>query len=166
MLTDAEIQDLINSPKEIIQKTPATGYKQEDTQKRCDLTLKSSDSEEQSFSVFIRQNNKFIENYSIGLRYKTQDKDFGSVTLIRYNGSHGEKSRHADGHYNKPHIHRITTEEMKSGSNQPQESHREITDKYNTFEEALWFFFGEMCVTNWQEYFPELKQRSLFNGHE
>lgn len=163
MLTDAEIQSLINFPKEITQKVPAKGYKQENGNQRCNLTLKKIGAEG-SFSVFIRQNSQFIENYSIGLCYKTQDTDLGSVTLIRYNGPHGETSRHTDSHYNKPHVHRITAEEMASGSNQPQERHREITDKYNTFEEALYVSFSEMCITNWSKYFSELEQRGLFNG--
>ena len=165
MLTDIEIQGLITSPKKITDKSPARSYREEHGYRRCSLTLESVDAEPERFSVFIRQNIQFIENYSIGMRYQTKNKDLGSVTLIRYNGPHGESSREEDGHYDKPHIHRITAEEMESGSLSPQESHREITDRYTTFENALVVFFKDAGVTNWAEYFPEMNQGELFGGH-
>ena len=96
------------------------------------------------------------------MRYQTNDRMLGSVTLVRYNGPHGETSRSQDGHYAKPHIHRITAQEIESGSIQPQESHRENTDRYNTLEEALSIFFFDVGVINYSDYFPELLQRSLF----
>ncbi len=166
MLTDIEIQGLTASPKKIANKSPARGYKDENGSRRCSLTLESVGAEKERFSVFIRQNIQFIENYSVGLCYQTKNKDLGSVTLIRYNGPHGESSRDEDGHYDKPHIHHITAEELQSGSLQPQVRHREITDRYSTFENALVVFFKDVGVTNWAEYFPELSQGTLFDGHQ
>ena len=165
MLTDNEIQGLIASSKLITNKSPARSYREEDGYRRGSLTLESVGEEKERFSVFIRQNIRFIENYSIGLRYQTQNKDLGSVTLIRYNGPHGESNRDEDGHFGRPHIHRITAEELQSGSLQPQESHREITDRYSTFENALVVFLQDVGVTNWKDYFPELNQGELFGGH-
>ena len=163
MLTDQEIQDLIRSPKEIKEKIPIREYKEENGHRRCNLKLETIEDEEvKFFSVFIRQNSFFLENFSIGLRYQTNDRMLGSVTLVRYNGPHGETSRSQDGHYAKPHIHRITAQEIESGSIQPQESHRENTDRYNTLEEALSIFFSDVGVINYSDYFPELLQRSLF----
>ncbi len=164
MLTDQAIQDLIRSPKEIKRKVPNTGYKEENHHKRCALTLQNQKGE--SFWVFIRQNNNFIENYSIGLRYQTNNRELGSITLVRYNGPHGETSRSQDGHYDKPHIHRMTAKEMESGSTQPLENHREITNGYNTFEQALEVFFGDIGVINYLEYFPESRQMSLSLNHD
>lgn len=163
MLTDQEIQDLIRSPKEIKEKIPVRGYKEDNGHKRCNLKLESAEDEEvKLFSVFIRQNSFFLENFSIGLRYQTNDRMLGSMTLVRYNGPHGETSRSQDGHYAEPHIHRITAGEIESGSIQPQESHREITNRYNTLEEALSIFFSDVGVINYSDCFPELLQRSLF----
>ncbi len=164
MLTDQAIQDLIRSPKEIKRKVPNTGYKDENNHKRCALTLQNQEGE--SFWVFIRQNNNFIENYSIGLRYQTNNSELGSITLVRYNGPHGETSRSQNGHYDKPHIHRMTATEMDSGSTQPQEKYREITNGYNTFEQALEVFFGDIGVINYLEYFPESRQMSLSLNHD
>ena len=161
MLTDQEIQALIKSPKEIKEKVPVKGYNDINKHKRCDLTLQTS--EGKSFGVFVRQNKTFIENFSIGLRYQTNDRELGSLTLVRYNGPHGETSRYQDGHYDKPHIHRMTAAEVGSGTAHPQEKHREITNGYETFEEALVFFFCDIGVTKYSKYFPELKQMRLFS---
>ena len=167
MLTDENIGALIISPKKISKKSPAIGYdSREGTQKYCSLILESVDPEGPSFSVFIRQNSQFIENFSIGLRCQTGDRELGTVTLVRYNGPHVEASRHHDGHYAKSHIHRITAGEIQSGSIQPQEKHRRITDKYSTFEDAVVVFFTDTSIANWQNYFPELTQKNLFNGHQ
>ena len=117
------------------------------------------------FAVFIRQILKFAENFSIGLRYRA-DLPLGAITLLRYNGPHGESSRAPDGHYAKPHIHRITQQEINSGSTQPQERDRTITDAYATLEQALWVFFNDAGVSNPDEYFPEIGQLRLSYGHQ
>ena len=165
-LTDEQIQDLLDIPKTIITKTPAKGYKEENNNKRCDLELETALDDGDRFSIFIRQNSIFIENFSIGLRYQTNIRKLGTITLVRYNGPHGESSRHPDGHYAKAHIHRITAQEMASGSKEPQESHREITDRYSSFEQALRIFFDDIGVANYAEYFSELLQPRLLNGHQ
>ena len=167
MLTDQEIVNLISIPKKIVAKEPsaAGAYRQRDRDRRCDLDLQAASDDTKKFSVFIRQSDKLIENFSIGLRYQTGDNDLRTITLCRYNGPHGETSHDADGHYAKPHIHRITASEVESGSTQPQERHREITDRYKTYEQALRTFFADIQATNCKNYFPELFQRRLFNGN-
>ncbi len=162
MLTDRQIRELIARPKVIVKKEPVRGYKEENHHRRCDLELETTPSSDDEFTVFTRQNIVFIENFSIGLRYQTNDPKLGTVTLVRYNGPHGEYSRHPDGHYAVPHIHRITATEIASGSTQPQERDREITDRYSTFENALVVFFADIGATNYGEYFPELLQGRLF----
>ena len=153
-------------PKTIKTRTPAKGYKDEHGHKRCDLDLEASSDNGARFTVFIRQSDEFIENYSIGLRYQTNDRTLGTITLARYNGPHGESSRQPDGHYARPHIHRITANEIASGATQPQERHREITDRYSTFEQALTVFFEDVGATGYQAHFPESLQPRLFNGHQ
>jgi hypothetical protein len=94
------------------------------------------------------------------------DLPLGAITLVRYNGPHGETSRAPDGHYAKAHIHRITEQELASGSTQPQERDRTITVQYATLDQALWVFFNDAGVSNHDEYFPEMSQMTLFNGHQ
>ena len=165
MITDQDIGELLQLPKRIGAKTPSVGYREVSGHRRCDLHLQAVSDEGATFIVFVRQSSKFIENFSIGLRYQTGDKMLGTITLVRYNGPHGEINRNADGHYNKPHIHRVTAAEIASGSMEPQESHREITTRYGTFEQALLVFFDDIAAPDSGQYFPELMQGRLFNGH-
>ena len=165
VLTDKQIQYLVTCPKRIIRRIPAVRYQNEGNQRRGELELEALESGLNKFSVFIRQNYQFIENFSIGLRYLTGDVDVGTVNLVRYNGPHGEANRQPDGHFAKPHIHRMTEAELSSGSAHPQEKDREITDLYSTFDEALPLFLEMIGVTNAKDYFPELLQGRLFNGH-
>ncbi|MDE0068094.1 MAG: hypothetical protein OXO48_00150 [Caldilineaceae bacterium] len=166
ILTDQQIQDLLQIPKRIAEKTPATGYTEENNQRRCDLELEALPDNGGKFSVFIRQNSKFIENFSIGLRYQTNTKTLGTITLVRYNGPHGESSRHPDGHYARPHNHRLTAQEIASGSVQPQEHHREFTSRYSSLEQALRTFFEDIGVVGYAEHFPEAIQPSFFDEHQ
>ena len=165
MLTDREIEQLIGIPKDIVSKTPAVGYRSENRSRRCELELTASSSPITEFTVFIRQNDTFIENFSIGLRHKTKDRMVGTITLVRYNGPHGETSRGPGRHFVRPHIHRVTARELGEGNREPQERHREITDRYSTYEEALLVFFADIATSNHLDYFGELGQLESFNGH-
>ena len=165
MLTNNDILHLICVPKTIETRTPAKTYRQESGHKRCDLELQANFDNTNKFEIFIRRNEKFIENYSIGLRYRTGDTNLRTITLTRYNGPHGDNSLDSDGHYAMPHIHRITARGIASGSTQPQVDHREITDRFITYEQALLAFFNDTGVTNYTDYFPELLQGRLFNGN-
>ncbi len=167
MLTDRRIQRLLDSSKTISKKKPARGYKDENRHKRWDLELEITSDRVLTLTVFVRQSIQFIENFSLGPRYQTNDPTLGAITLVRYNGPHGEFSKHPDGRRTKPHIHRITAAEIANRNTQPQEKHRETTDRYRTFEEALAVFFRDIGATNFMDYFPasELLQGRLFNGH-
>ena len=165
-MTDPEIHALITCPKTIISKEPARGYREDNSQRRCDLRLVATTDDATPFRVFIRQSVAFMENFSIGLSYSARTPALGNITLVRYNGPHGEVSREPDGHYIKPHIHRITAEEIASGSIQPQAKQRETTDRYATLEQAIPVFFQDIAVADYAQYFPQLLQGSLFNGHQ
>lgn len=165
MLTNQQIQHLIVAPKEIESRDPRTGFKPENVHHRCNLVLYTMSQPQEKLTVFIRQSMKHIENFSIGLRYHTNDQKIPAITLVRYNGPHGEYSRHLDGHYAKPHIHRITEQELKGGYIQPQEKHREITNRYQTFDEALITFFNDVNVLNYKDYFTSQRQLAIFDEH-
>lgn len=170
MQTDRDIDELVRLPKVIVERTPAGGYREQDGQRRCDLSLDTPlDQGEQvpedgGFSVFIRQNTMFIDNFSIGLRFQSFERPL-RVVLVRYNGPHGEVRPHSDGHHHKPHIHRLTAAELDSGSFHPREKHREITDKYVLFDQAIDAFFRDIGVRNYQDFFPNQLQRRLFGEH-
>lgn len=120
-MTDKEIHSLIACPKRIVARYPNSGYRIENHSRRCDLdlapiTLVTSGYWGGSFKVFIRQSVEFVEGFSIGLRYQTSIHPREFITLVRYNGPHGETGRDADGHYALPHIHRITAAELSQGN--------------------------------------------------
>lgn len=164
MLSDDEIQELLDRSEAIVRKTPRSGYRTEAGHRRANLDVEAANGNGTAlFSVFIRQNERFIENFSVGLRYRSNTAGLGDVTLVRYNGPHGEMSTHPDGHYAKPHIHRITSAELASGSREPRERHRAITDRYATLDNALRTFFDDLNVTGVQQFFPELSQGRLFD---
>ena len=165
-MTDQEILGLIACPKTIIDKEPTRGYREDNSNRRCDLQLVANTDAATPFRVFIRQNLAYIENFSIGLRYRANLPNAETITLVRYNGPHGEAAKAADGHYNKSHIHRITAEEIAAGFTQPQEKHREITERYAVLAQAIGVFFRDIAAGNYAQYFPELRQGSLFNGHQ
>ena len=110
---------MIALPKIIVRRLPSHGYREENGNRRCDLELRSDEQDDGTFAVFIRQNLQFVENFSIGLRYRA-DLPLEAITLMRYNGPHGESSRALDGHYAQPHIHRIT----EQNSHQVAHNHR------------------------------------------
>lgn len=157
---------LIALPKTIIKKRPSQGYREDKGSRRCDLDLQSSGKDDGNFTVFVRQNLRFMENFSIGLCYRKTDLGIGNFNLVRYNGPHGERSRSPDGHYAKSHIHRISEQDLTLGSTQPQERNRTITDLYSTLDEALPLFFREIAVSNYHDYFPNFSQLKLRLSHE
>ena len=164
MLTDEQIQELIVVPKQIVGRSPAVDYREENGHRRCDLDMLDEDGYRE-FRVFVRQNVRFIRNFSIGLRYEAHEGNLTTITLARYNGPHGETSRSQDGHYALSHIHYITEVEIARGHVQPQEKERNPTTRYGIFEEALRAFFEDTSTSNYIDYFPELSQGRLFNGY-
>lgn len=163
MLTNDDIHNLISLPKVIEEKDPAREYHEADGHRRCSLKLRAKSESGETFRAFVNQNMKFTENFSVGLNYLTGDSRTARITLVRYNGPHGEYSRNPDGHFAAPHIHRITEEEIASGSYRPQERHREITDRYTTFEQALRVFFTDIAADGFESHFPNLIQLRLIN---
>ena len=159
--TEQIIQELIGVPKLIVERDPQSNYAQINQDWRSKLTLVARDGNSHAFEVFIRQNVRFPNGFSVGLRYKVHDGNLTTITLVRYNGAHGEYSRDEDGHYAVPHIHYITPEEIAKGHSQPQEKYRENTNKYDTFDDALRVFFHDTSTENYLEYFPELTQGRL-----
>lgn len=153
-LSDQDIRDLVESPKEIVRRKPESGFKNIHKSLRCDLELYSS-MEEDAFKIFARQSTVIPEDFAIGLRYRIEG--LGTALLVRYNGAHGEVSKNEDGHYSVPHIHRMTAKQIASGGILRMPKEREITTKYETFEDAFIIFFKEIGIDDYLTYFPDLK---------
>ena len=158
MLTQNEIDSLIACPKLVENSEPSKGMSIENRSRRKNLELKAAQGKH-LFRVFIRQSTELLEDFSIGLTYRSGDKETGNLTLIRFNGNHGEVDWSKDGHYSSFHIHRITEDLLEQGIREPKET--DITTRYSTLEEALAEFFNEISLENWLGYFPELRQLPL-----
>ena len=163
-MTEQELAELRELPKTIQSKNPRQGFREEAGHWRSDLVLLGNSYPGSRFEVFLRQNVKYIENFSLGLIYLASESDRGALTLVRYNGAHGEETWTSDGHFAQPHIHYLTAEELAQGYLQPRVSRRVLTNSYATWEEAIPIFLRDIGVTNVDTYFEELLQRRLFNG--
>lgn len=121
---------------------------------------------EGDFSVFMRRNEDFPENFSIGLRYHPRDER-GEIILFRCNGPHGEFNGRFDPlhpHW-EFHVHKATAAAIDRGFR--PERFAEKTDKYAAYEEALYFFLSQVGISenDIAYHFPGMNQRILdFEG--
>jgi len=163
MLTNIEIKKLISCPKKIIGSDPKKGMKPDNKSEfvqRRNLEVCSLLGEEE-FSIFLRKNLALIEQFSIGLQYKTKIKDQGTITLLRYNGMHGTYNYSKDGHFGNFHIHLITEDLVEKGIYEPKDI--KLTTAYNTFDQATMLFLNEINIQNIRDYFPSTdKQIEMF----
>ena len=162
-LTERELKELRETPKTIESKVPRRGFREESGHLRCNLTLHAPTDPIVRFEVFVRQTVRYIENFSLGLIYHARDRVHGAITLVRYNGAHGEQMLTPDGHYAQPHIHYLTAEELAQGYLQPRALRRELTDRFSTLEDAIPVFLQDIGVSNVNTYFEDITQGKLFN---
>jgi len=163
MLNQSEIDGLISEPKRIARANPTYGMKTDGRNEKKNLDLVSADGKHQ-FDVFIRKNLSLIEDFSVGLIYKSNQKELGDVMLIRFNGSHGQRDWSENRHYSAFHIHAITEDLLREGIRELKNI--KMTDRFTSSEQALAEFFSDISVENWQAHFPELKQLLLSNVTE
>ena len=159
MAAEKSFADLIACPKAVVDP-PRREMKLEGKMKRNEMALKSADGKH-DFRAFIRQNEEFQENFSIGLVYVPRD-DPGEFVLIRYNGQHGGTRTHP--HHAIYHIHRILAEDLKAGVKEARSIDR--TEEYASFAEAVRAFCRRINMNEQERFFPGLIQRHLFPGEE
>ncbi|MCX5873214.1 MAG: hypothetical protein NTY51_08285 [Deltaproteobacteria bacterium] len=153
-----EIDRLISCPK-VITEPPRKEMKPERGSQRNNMLLRSTDGVTE-FSVFMRVNDDFRENFSIGLIYHPRDER-GALHLLRCNGPHGDfigSYRHSVSHF-RYHFHRAKAENIVLGLR--PEFGGEVTEGYGCYKDALSFFLREINLINAGEYFPELSQPGL-----
>ena len=161
--TQEEIDDLIASPKLIVEP-PKKEFRSDRGHKRNGMTLQSVDGKT-DFTVFMRINEDFPENFSIGLEHSPRDER-GTILLLRCNGPHGEFV----GIPGRPHphflhhVHRADAANLDAGLR--GETNAQATDLYASYEEALRFFLKVANATNAQEFFPDVYAPSLFKLSE
>ena len=159
-LTQEHIDQLIACCK-VISDPPRKEMVEDRGHKRNDMRLISED-ERYAFSVFMRVNSKFQENFSIGLVYLVPDER-NRIDLLRCNGPHGEHANdfHADSHHVGCHVHVAKFETLEQ--QRFPLLYAETTKGYATYEEALRYFLKRCNITGWEKHFPLIEKLPLFD---
>lgn len=137
MITQDIINQLINCEKRF--DGSVKKLRQDGAYFRQDYIFISQDGKHE-FSIFLRQNSAFQENFSIGMVYKYEDIE---VHLIRCNGPHGPNRCFT--HHSQPHIHIADAEAINNG--QKAEQIIEETSEYSSFDSALSYFLKRINLT-------------------
>lgn len=145
--TDDLINSLITCAKQIT-KPPSKSLKSDRGHLRNDFEVES-DNGEHRFRCFVRVNEKFQENFSVGLDYLPKDEP-GSVMLVRCNGPHGPHKVHD--HHTFCHIHKATADTIRKGLR--PESNIEVTEGYSSYQDAVQFFLKMTNIRDEGKYFP------------
>ena len=146
IMTDKDIHNLISCPK-IITEPPKQKMTKHHGHLRNSMKLKSQDGSH-DFTVFMRINEDFDENFSIGLKYSPKDQK-GEINLIRCNGPHGFHI--SFDHHTEFHIHTASADNIEKGVR--PERNAEITKEYVTYQEALSFFIITCNIKEAGQYF-------------
>ena len=157
VLSDNEIEKLINCEKRIV-IPPKKKLSLDAGHWRNDMKLQSIDGQS-DFLVFMRKNEDFEENFSIGLIFKPRDVR-ESVTLLRCNGPHGPHIMIDDVHLCCYHVHKAKSENMRLGLRPERDAFR--TTKYASFQDALGFFLKTCKILDAEKHFPYSEQLNLF----
>jgi len=155
-LSDQEIEELIQCPKRITEP-PKKEMQLVDGHWRNDMKLQSV-SEMHEFSVFMRKNEDFEENFSIGLVYHAREVR-GNIHLLRCNGPHGPHVLFD--HHDRFHIHKADSKNLDSGMRAERNAY--ITKEYASFQDALGYFLKKCNIVNWEQHFRDVLQRELFS---
>lgn len=152
-----ELDELMVCPKEIIE-SPKKAMKEERGVLRNGMMCRSIDGNH-NFSVFMRINKAFQENFSIGLDYLPAEG--GTVFLCRFNGPHGDQTSDPENlhpHFGC-HIHKADVEMEEAGFKPGK--HAVLSKDYITYDEALKFFFQSTNITNAKKYFEKIFEEQL-----
>jgi len=162
MLTDNEIFELVNVEKNI-SIAPSRDFKEQYGYKRNKFSLTSKNHD---FSAYTRQSVTLSDEFSIGLIYYPKNHD--SITILRYNGIHGEHINPDKTRFTKKcHIH-VATQECINNYRRP-EKFASLTDKYLTFEEAFKCFWEDINIKDSiKKYFSMYQdiQMDLFKNND
>jgi hypothetical protein len=154
-LTDQEIGNLIQCPKKIVD-SPKKEMQLANGHWRNDMRLQSIDGA-YDYSVFMRKNEDFEENFSIGLVYYPRNSR-GDIHLLRFNGPHGPHALFD--HHDRFHIHQANQADMDSGMKAERTAY--ITKEYASYQDALGFLLKKCNIINAEEYFKGVLQHNLF----
>jgi len=155
-MSKENIDYLISCEKEII-SLERKEFKIEHGHKKNGFKLLSTD-KKHNFSVFMRINEEFQENFSIGLMYNPIIEK--SIMLFRCNGPHNHKERPNSEYHQSFHYHFEVEENITYGLN-PMD-HSKIVKEYSTFREAFQYFIKHCDIINAEDFFSKYTEQ-VFN---
>ncbi len=160
-MDDILIQKLINCSK-IIDKKPKNNFKLINGSYSNDFTLIDVETRKYKFTVRLRQLQAFEENFSIMLDYYYPEQN-KIIKLIRCNGYHGpHKNKIIDNNeFIGSHIHIATQEAFETGL---QPEHYAISASYNTFNEAINYFWNKVKICDKIEKYFSPHNQLNFSG--
>ncbi|MCL1877718.1 MAG: hypothetical protein FWF80_02565 [Defluviitaleaceae bacterium] len=164
MISDDFINNELIGCSKRIYKSDKKQMFHENRHTRNNFSVKSHD-DKYLFRLFLRQSCKFIKDFSVGLRWENADKYIGvslPIVLLRCQGPHeGGTPLGADIHHSF-HIHEITAIDIQE-RRFSKPSYKDKTDKFSSFQSALFYFVSRCGITNAHEYtdFEHMSQMSL-----
>ncbi|MHC5053317.1 MAG: hypothetical protein ACYTKD_01220 [Planctomycetota bacterium] len=157
--TQDELDALVTC-KKVVTDPPTKKMRSSRGHLRNDFRLCSEDGES-DFSVFIRVNERFPENFTVGLGYHPRDER-GSFCLLRYNGPHGPYEPEGPEHHATSHIHRALATNIVAGK-RPEAGAQPTTKFASSYQDALRSFMNDINVPNTDKLFPGISQMLLFD---
>jgi hypothetical protein len=159
--TQSEIDRLISCPKSI-DSAPSKSLVDDGAYRRNGAGLVATDGTQGAFSMYIRQNVAFEENFSVGLVYSSNDGR-GDITLLRCNGKHGAFNAQYDPNnwHTHNHIHKASESDLDAGFR--PEKHATLTTAFASLEEAVQYFLKTVNLNakDAAKHFPDEKQGTL-----
>lgn len=130
---------------------------------RNNARMLATDGTKGIFSMFMRKNDDYHEDFSVGLRYSANDGR-PEITLLRCNGKHGPFTGTANVAY--PHwdfhVHKATEAAQDAGFT--AEKYATKTAAFASYEQAIQYFVRVINLTpqDAHRFFPDNTQGNLF----
>ena len=154
--SEEEINELIRCDK-VVSEPPKKAMVSRFGHRRNDMRLRSKEGE-LDFTIFMRINDAFPENFSIGLVHSPKDER-GTIILLRFNGPHGGFGWSTGTYDSLYHIHKAKPENIEAGKR--AEAGGEATRAFASYEQALCHFLRQVNVCGAEELFPGIFQLQL-----
>ncbi len=159
--TQTEIDELLACPKRIT-TNPRRQMSSERGSRRNGMELESTDGRHR-FRAFMRINEAFPENFSIGLDYVAEEPG-GGFCLMRCNGPHegpAGTGPQPPSHHAGYHVHRARADNLDQGLR--AERGAETTKDYGSYGEALRHFLKACNIQSAEAHFKDDLEKSLFD---
>ena len=157
-LSQAEIDALISCGKDITDP-PRRETRLSRGHRRNEMLLRSREGGEE-FQLFIRENERFPENFSVGLNYLPAGggKPF---PLVRCNGAHGDFNRARSGNpHCQYHVHTVSAQLIAEGKDPL--GNASPTSAYASLIGAVRYLCQLAGVSGYELHFPEHVQAPLW----